>query len=324
MTKSLGDRDLFSDLAKIRPLIGSGAGVGDIEGVTAGAGLTGGGTSGTVTLDVVAAASSGLTVNADDMTITLQSPSGLDLAAGGLAIADSIAGTGINIAAKVLSVDYTATGFSGLAGDGLVWDAGNTEIDVGAGNGITVNANDVALTLPGTLSVLSTNDPSGNHTHGITTTADATISPTTILAGDANGDIALRRLTIDDQILHDGDADTYFEFTADQADFYIGGINTISSIPTTLTVSGEFTYPSTYPMKIIGKGTDEVGPAVQLLVQNTAEEPVATQDYENEVHIRLQAGSSADHRKYINFADYNGVDKWLTGSNAQQRQAQRR
>src|SRR5690606_2244999 len=42
-------------------------------------------------------------------------------------------------------------------------------------------------------------------------------------------------------------------------------------------------------------------------------------DYQNEVHLRLQAGVSADHRRYINFAGYDGIDDWITGVNASNR-----
>jgi hypothetical protein len=152
----------------------------------------------------------------------------------------------------------------------------------------------------------------------VTSTSDAAGTPSTILAGDASGDISLRRLTVDDRIIHDGDADTYIEFTADQADLVIGGNTTLSSLPNEMTVEGLFTHPTAYPLTVKGKGANETSPAVQLFVQNTAEEAVAVEDYENEVHIRLQAGSSANHRRYINFADYNGVDKWLIGATASQ------
>jgi hypothetical protein len=57
-------------------------------------------------------------------------------------------------------------------------------------------------------------------------------------------------------------------------------------------------------------------PTIQVLLKNAQDIVGVGNDYENEVHIRLQAGSTADHREYINFANYAGVDKWLTGRNA--------
>lgn len=62
--------------------------------------------------------------------------------------------------------------------------------------------------------------------------------------------------------------------------------------------------------------------SVQLLLKNTAEVGlIGGQDYGNEVHLRLQAGKPTasggkSHRAYINFADNNGEDQWLTGRNA--------
>ena len=50
---------------------------------------------------------------------------------------------------------------SGLAGAGLTHSAG--VLAVGAGNGITVNADDVALTTPGTLTAATSNSASGSH-----------------------------------------------------------------------------------------------------------------------------------------------------------------
>lgn len=89
----------------------------------------------------------------------------------------------------------------------------------------------------------------------------------------------------------------------------------LTMIGTPLKIKGNYTYPSSVPATIQGQGTSDSGPAVLLLIKNTADVASAT-DYENEVHLRLQAGTSADHRKYINFADKSGVDQWVTGSNA--------
>ena len=65
-------------------------------------------------------------------------------------------------------------------------------ISAAAGDGLTQNANDLALTLPGTLSVASVNASAGNHTHAITSSSSPVAA--SILASDANGYLQLVRL----------------------------------------------------------------------------------------------------------------------------------
>jgi len=62
--------------------------------------------------------------------------------------------------------------------------------------------------------------------------------------------------------------------------------------------------------------TDDTLPNITMLLRNTQDSGSGT-DYDNEVHLRLQAGSTESHRAYVNFANYDGVDKWVTGRNAQ-------
>jgi hypothetical protein len=137
---------------------------GDIEGVTAGSGLTGGGTSGTVSLSV--GAGDGITVNADDVsvnatyiknlfsvtdsggdgsfsysngTFTYTGPSQSEANA---RIDARLSGTtGVNYSSGVISLESTT------GGAGLTFTSG--VLAVGAGTGITVNANDVALSSSG-------------------------------------------------------------------------------------------------------------------------------------------------------------------------------
>lgn len=123
--------------------------------VIAGAGLTSTGSLASgITLNV--GAGNGILVAADSIAVDLAIPSGLSFSGGDLQIDDSVAGAGLAISSKVLAV--------------------------GAGAGITVNANDVALTTPGTITSTSTNASAGNHTHAI----DATIatSANTVTAGN--------------------------------------------------------------------------------------------------------------------------------------------
>jgi len=144
--------------------------------VIAGSGLTGGGAlTASVTLNV--GAGNGITVNADDVAVNLKSTSGLEVDGTGLALADTVAGSGLTVASKVLSVGagtlisvaadtvslsngsaqyqvpmtgatpFTPawTNLSTLAGNGLVFSSGT--FAVGAGTGITVNADDIQVKL---------------------------------------------------------------------------------------------------------------------------------------------------------------------------------
>jgi hypothetical protein len=102
---------------------------GDIESVTAGNGLVGGGTSGAVTLDI--GAGTGITVNADNIAVNLSAFSTTDLAEGAnLYFTSARANSAMNA--------YL------VGGNGLTYSSGT--FAVGAGDGITVNADNVALT----------------------------------------------------------------------------------------------------------------------------------------------------------------------------------
>jgi len=92
----------------------------------------------------------------------------------------------------------TLTAGNGLTGGGDI--SANRTFEVGAGDGITVNANDVALTTPGTLTNATSNDASGNHTHAITTTG----SDTNIVSGTAGTSGNLARWNGDGDIVDGG------------------------------------------------------------------------------------------------------------------------
>lgn len=102
---------------------------GTITGVTAGNGLTGGGSSGSVTLDV--GAGNGITVTAD--AIAVDGANGI-----------SVDSSGVNVLAGTnggLSVN--ATGVWVVAGSGLLTNA--TGVHIGTGNGISVSADSIRV-----------------------------------------------------------------------------------------------------------------------------------------------------------------------------------
>lgn len=98
------------------------------------------------------------------LAVRLASPAGLEFSAGALRIKDSLAGAGLAITDKVLAV--------------------------GQGDGLTVSADAVALTTPGTLSVSSTNAAAGNHTHAVTSTHNPGAAAS-LLATNGDGDLIL-------------------------------------------------------------------------------------------------------------------------------------
>tara|TARA_R110001592_G_scaffold6330_6_gene34147 strand:+ start:11 stop:3613 length:3603 start_codon:yes stop_codon:yes gene_type:complete len=130
---------------------------GYVTGVTAGTGLTGGGTSGTVTLNV-----SGLTV-------TELSAGTLQTSGESFSNDDTSLMTSASIEDKILSYGYTTnTGdiTSVVAGNGLTGGgtSGAANVNVGAGSYISVNANDVAVdaTTTNTASKVVARDSSGD------------------------------------------------------------------------------------------------------------------------------------------------------------------
>ncbi len=91
----------------------------------------------------------------------------------------------------------TLTAGAGLTGGGTI--EASRSFAVGAGAGITVNANDVALTTPGTLTATTVNSSVGNHVHTIADTADGAANHNVILASGVAGE-----LTMDDYFTVNG------------------------------------------------------------------------------------------------------------------------
>lgn len=87
----------------------------------------------------------------------------------------------------------TYTALSSLAGNGIGFVLGKFE--VGEGNGLTVGVDDISLTLPGTLSVSSSNSSSGNHKHAITSSPDPD-DTRSLLSTSTEGLLILRNIAL--------------------------------------------------------------------------------------------------------------------------------
>jgi len=116
-------------------------------------------------------AGNGIAVVGQQVGVDLADPSGLAFESGKLALADTVAGNGLTISDKVLAV--------------------------GQGAGLTVTADAVSLTTPGTLAHDSANSASGNHTHAVTASSDVGTSPTAaLLKSTSEGGLTLGQLDV--------------------------------------------------------------------------------------------------------------------------------
>lgn len=108
------------------------------------------------------------------LSLVLAGPSGLEIADIGLRLADSVAGNGLGINNKILSINLAPHSGLQLVGDAL-----------GLGQPLNVGVD-------------SSNQIAGSgHTHAVTSYANAKTTPAQVLRSDAFGDLTLRMMTAD-------------------------------------------------------------------------------------------------------------------------------
>lgn len=83
------------------------------------------------------------------------------------------------------------------------------------------------------------------------------------------------------------------------------------------TISKTFTYPNSYPLRIVGGMTTPVdAPCVQLSVENNTDGSSGTNLYDGGAFIKLRAGLTAKRARYLMFTDHNDDPDWYTGANS--------
>jgi hypothetical protein len=96
----------------------------------------------------------------------------------------------------------------------------------------------------------------------------------------------------------------------------IGNLTTTTAVNFNTGTGGSLmTLANDAQFTVQGSATATVSPYAAMLLRNPQDSGSGT-DYDNEVHLRLWAGTTTSHRAYINFTDNTGTDKWMTGRNA--------
>jgi len=153
----------------------AGSGIGTILGVTAGNGLSGGGTAGYINLDVNLGVNSGLTFSGDNIIIDSNiAGNGLDLNSGILSvntseITSSLAGAGLTSNGSALDVNLQVNSGLTFSGDNITLELNSDSLEVGSNNQVrlkdTITGNrtfqdsvtiDGDLTVNGTVSYINT------------------------------------------------------------------------------------------------------------------------------------------------------------------------
>jgi len=207
---------------------------GDITGVTAGSGLTGGGTTGAVTLNVGAGALIDVTADAIDVDLSELTTSTSDADGDFFVVVDSVNAqkkltkaniniSGFNNDAGYGTGDITAvTAGNGLTGGGTT---GAVTLNVGAGTGIDVAADTVAV------------DVSDFMTNGVNNRV-LTATGTDAMNAEANMTFDGTDLSIPQNIVHLGDTNCYIGFHAlDQWRVVTGGAERLEVNNTAITAA---------------------------------------------------------------------------------------
>lgn len=94
----------------------------------------------------------------------------------------------------------------------------------------------------------------------------------------------------------------------------VAGLTTLNGFTT---IQKTFTYPNSYPLRIVGGMTTPVdAPCVQLSVENNTDGSSGTNLYDGGAFIKLRGGLTAKRARYLMFTDHNDAPDWYTGANS--------